>query len=251
MPSAVTEATRRQPRICLARQAGLRVSGGKPRHQRFASGRRAPHGGPEMNDRRPIPLASRRNTFSSIATVLRSGRSARGGLMEACAAELEGQVSPEFLQCQIEIGTRVCAPSAEARDDLKRLRATVAKSAANSASPHRRLLPPLRRLEGPAPHRQGPLQRAGPRSGRRGAADADLRDACACRPDDDPTAHRPDGAAQLFPAASAGAVGLLALLAGRGHRAGLLPADGLRQPAAHRPAAAVRLLGEYERTTGS
>lgn len=52
-------------------------------------------------------------------------------LMTECRAELEGQVSPEFLQCQIEIGTRVCADIAEARDDLRRLRSTVAKHAAN------------------------------------------------------------------------------------------------------------------------
>jgi carboxylate-amine ligase len=51
------------------------------------------------------------------------------GLMEACAAELEDQVSPEFLQCQIEIGTRVCADVGEARSDLRRLRATVARVA--------------------------------------------------------------------------------------------------------------------------
>ncbi len=52
------------------------------------------------------------------------------GLMQACRADLEGQVSPEFLQCQIEIGTRVCANITEARDDLRRLRATVARHAA-------------------------------------------------------------------------------------------------------------------------
>ncbi|MGP1356725.1 carboxylate-amine ligase [Roseicyclus sp.] len=52
------------------------------------------------------------------------------GLMEACAAELEGQVSPEFLQCQIEIGTRVCADIPAAREDLRRLRATVSDCAA-------------------------------------------------------------------------------------------------------------------------
>jgi carboxylate-amine ligase len=51
------------------------------------------------------------------------------GLMEACAAELESQVSPEFLQCQIEIGTKVCADINEAREDLKRLRSTVARCA--------------------------------------------------------------------------------------------------------------------------
>jgi carboxylate-amine ligase len=50
-------------------------------------------------------------------------------LMRACAQELEGQVSPEFLNCQIEIGTKVCATVAEARDDLRRLRRAVARHA--------------------------------------------------------------------------------------------------------------------------
>lgn len=50
-------------------------------------------------------------------------------LMTACKAELEGQVSPEFLQCQIEIGTQVCADIAAAREDLKRLRSCVATQA--------------------------------------------------------------------------------------------------------------------------
>jgi len=52
------------------------------------------------------------------------------GLMEACAAELPDQVTPEFLKCQIEIGTKVCRNVAEAREDLKRLRACVSKHAA-------------------------------------------------------------------------------------------------------------------------
>ncbi|SMR71101.1 carboxylate-amine ligase [Aliiroseovarius halocynthiae] len=56
-------------------------------------------------------------------------REAPDEMMEACRAELEGQVSPEYLQCQIEIGTRVCADVSEARDDLKRLRACVSKNA--------------------------------------------------------------------------------------------------------------------------
>ena len=51
-------------------------------------------------------------------------------LMEACQAEIQGQVAPEFLKCQIEIGTKVCATVAEARDDLKRLRSCVASHAA-------------------------------------------------------------------------------------------------------------------------
>ncbi|HAW45917.1 MAG TPA: carboxylate-amine ligase [Roseovarius sp.] len=51
------------------------------------------------------------------------------GLMEACKSDLEDQVSPEFLNCQIEIGSRVCKTIAEAREDLKRLRSTVAHHA--------------------------------------------------------------------------------------------------------------------------
>ena len=51
-------------------------------------------------------------------------------LMDACRRELQQQVSPEFLNCQIEVGTRVCADVDEARDDLKRLRACVLREAA-------------------------------------------------------------------------------------------------------------------------
>lgn len=50
-------------------------------------------------------------------------------LMSACTDKLEGQVSPEFLQCQIEIGTQVCADIGAAREDLRRLRSTVARLA--------------------------------------------------------------------------------------------------------------------------
>ena len=51
-------------------------------------------------------------------------------LMLACQSELEDQVAPEFLKCQIEIGTKVCATVGEAREDLRRLRSCVAKHAA-------------------------------------------------------------------------------------------------------------------------
>lgn len=52
------------------------------------------------------------------------------GFMEACRTDLADQVSPEFLQCQVEIGTRVCATVGAVRDDLRRLRSVVAKRAA-------------------------------------------------------------------------------------------------------------------------
>ncbi|MDF1726405.1 MAG: carboxylate-amine ligase [Sulfitobacter sp.] len=53
------------------------------------------------------------------------------GLFESCRKDLGDQVSPEFLQCQIEVGTRPCKTVAEARDDLRHLRATIATCAAD------------------------------------------------------------------------------------------------------------------------
>ncbi|TDK49877.1 carboxylate-amine ligase [Antarcticimicrobium luteum] len=51
-------------------------------------------------------------------------------LMTACQADMQGQVSPEFLQCQIEVGTRVCETIGQAREDLRRLRSVVSRRAA-------------------------------------------------------------------------------------------------------------------------
>jgi len=50
--------------------------------------------------------------------------------MAECEERLAGQVAPEFLRAQIEVGTRPCRTVAEARADLARLRATVAEVAA-------------------------------------------------------------------------------------------------------------------------
>ncbi|GFE65694.1 carboxylate-amine ligase [Litoreibacter roseus] len=46
-------------------------------------------------------------------------------LMKTCQDLLGKKVSPEFLKCQIEVGTGVCATIAEAREDLAGLRRTV------------------------------------------------------------------------------------------------------------------------------
>ena len=51
-------------------------------------------------------------------------------MLAECEALLEDRVKPEFLQSQIEIGTRVCTTLAEARADLVNLRRTVAEVAA-------------------------------------------------------------------------------------------------------------------------
>jgi glutamate---cysteine ligase / carboxylate-amine ligase len=50
-------------------------------------------------------------------------------MLAECDALLAGQVGPEFLRSQIEVGTRVCASLGEARADLARLRGTVAEVA--------------------------------------------------------------------------------------------------------------------------
>lgn len=52
-------------------------------------------------------------------------------LMKECTQELGSQVTKEFLQCQIEIGTKVCSSVQEASDDLRYLRSTVARIARN------------------------------------------------------------------------------------------------------------------------
>lgn len=63
-------------------------------------------------------------------------------LMEELEEILGGQVAPEFLRSQIEIGTKVCGSIAEARDELIRLRHAVGDAAAEyggaiiSASTH-------------------------------------------------------------------------------------------------------------------
>lgn len=54
---------------------------------------------------------------------------APASLMEECRALLEDQVSPEFLQCQVEVGTRKCDTVAAAGSDLKRLRSVIAEVA--------------------------------------------------------------------------------------------------------------------------
>ena len=50
-------------------------------------------------------------------------------LMDDCVNVLGEQVSPEFLRCQVEVGTKVCKSISEAREDLSRLRRCVAEIA--------------------------------------------------------------------------------------------------------------------------
>tara|TARA_B100000959_G_scaffold102110_1_gene107733 strand:+ start:1623 stop:2756 length:1134 start_codon:yes stop_codon:yes gene_type:complete len=54
-------------------------------------------------------------------------RNAPQGLMSDLSAELGQQVSPEFLQCQVEVGTKVCQDIAEVRAELASLRQSVSR----------------------------------------------------------------------------------------------------------------------------
>ena len=56
-------------------------------------------------------------------------REAPETLLPKCKARLQNQVSPEFLQCQIEVGTTVCDSLDAARSDLAYLRRTVSEAA--------------------------------------------------------------------------------------------------------------------------
>ncbi|MCG8508058.1 MAG: carboxylate-amine ligase [Rhodospirillales bacterium] len=51
-------------------------------------------------------------------------------MIQACESRIKDLVRPEFLQSQIEVGTRVCRTVSQARDDLVWLRNTVAEEAA-------------------------------------------------------------------------------------------------------------------------
>ncbi len=50
-------------------------------------------------------------------------------LLEGCEQALGSHVAPEFLRCQIEVGTPVCKSMAEARQQLVELRCTIANEA--------------------------------------------------------------------------------------------------------------------------
>jgi len=58
-------------------------------------------------------------------------REAPTAMLARCEELLGDQVTTEFLQSQIEIGTKVCGSIAEAREDLTHLRGTVARAAAD------------------------------------------------------------------------------------------------------------------------
>jgi len=82
-------------------------------------------------------------------------------MLADCETRLAGQVSPEFLRSQIEVGTRVCSSLAEARADLCQLRATVAEVAArHGMAPIAAATHPFARWDAQKNHRSPPLRRS-------------------------------------------------------------------------------------------
>ena len=57
--------------------------------------------------------------------------SAPAQLMQRCQEALGGQVSPEFLRSQIEIGTQPCTTFADAKAEILHLRSTIGRIAAD------------------------------------------------------------------------------------------------------------------------
>ena len=138
----------------------------------------------------------------------------------------------------------VCPTVGAARDDLRRLRSTISRHAARyGLAPIAASCHPFSDWKHAAPHRQGALSRPGARSGRRRPAPADLRLPRAHRDRRQRPAHRPAASDAVLPPAPARPVDIVAVLAGRRHRAGLVSHLGVRQPSAHGTAAGLPELG--------
>ena len=134
-------------------------------------------------------------------------------LMAECETLLEGQVSPELMRAQVEVGTRPFKTVREARADLAHLRGMVAQAAAHhglapiAASTH-----PFARWQDQQHVAKEALRGHRARPAGRRAAPAHLRHARPRRHRRRRPAHRlaePDG---LFSAASPDALDLVAVL---------------------------------------
>ena len=163
------------------------------------------------------------------------------GFMQRCQDRLGERVTHELLQAQVEVGTTVCQNVGAARRaadgaarDRRRHRARVRHG------DDRRLDPSVRQLARAEEGRQGALPGARARHADARLAPGDLRHARARRHRGRGAQDRPDEPGDLLPAAPAGAVELVAVLAGPAHRAQGVSADHLRRPAAQRPARVLR-----------
>ena len=82
-------------------------------------------------------------------------------MIAKCEARLQGQVGPEYLQTQIEVGSRVCPSLQEARDDLANFCGTVAEVAGEFGDrADCRVDPSIRSLARSESDRQGTLRRS-------------------------------------------------------------------------------------------
>ncbi len=166
-------------------------------------------------------------------------------LLAKCEEALRGQVSPEFLRSQIEVGTSVCKSMA---GGARPARSTcAARSAASPMSSGSRRLPPR-----PTPSPNGASQQHTDKE-RYNVLAQDLQHVarrlviCGMHVhvgiEDDELRIDLLNQASYFLPHLLGAVDLLAVLAGRADRPQVLPAVGVRRAAPHRRPAPVRRAG--------
>ena len=170
------------------------------------------------------------------------------GFMRRCEEALGPQVTHEFLQSQVEVGTSVCrlgrrgpqgtGASPKHRRDVR----------ARVRPPHDRVLhPPLGELDRAGAGRARALPHPHPGASVPRPPHGHLRHARPCRHRGRGSAHRSDEPGDVFPAPPAGAEHVLAVLGGTGYRHQGVSADHLRRPATLRRAGDVRQLQRLER----
>ena len=165
---------------------------------------------------------------------------------------LKDQIKPEFMQSQVEVGSRICQDMAEARAEVVRLRSTIMR-------PRRG----FQRLGGGGGERPIPFSMWSEqditikeRYAKQLAEMADLAKRLLIFGmhvhvgiEDQGPAHRHHGSGALLPAAPAGVVDQLALLARTQHGSQVVSLDHLREPAEKWSAA--RLQARGVSTSGS
>ena len=117
----------------LAGKSGERTQGGQPGPVVDECLPTGGYRGGKLKDGARVPLVEPRFTMGIEEEYLLVDLETRDlvqdpppDVMAESQSRLLGQVGPEFLRSQIEVGTKVCSTIQEARTDLARLRSNVA-----------------------------------------------------------------------------------------------------------------------------
>ena len=120
-------------------------------------------------------------------------------MVKECKERCEGQVSPEFLRAQIEVGTPVNTTIQGVRKDLASSAAHRSRSGGSIwISSYRRFHSPIRQLARPKAHQKSSLQYPGKRPAWCGQPIVDMRYACTRRYRGSRAAYRYHESTQLF-----------------------------------------------------